>query len=37
MFLGNLDGTVFTGYVKSGALVNRKFLEFLIPTFLEPV
>ena len=34
MFLGNLDGTVFTGYVKSGALVNRKFLEFLIPTFL---
>ena len=34
MFLGNLDGTVFTGYVKSGSLVNRKFLEFLIPTFL---
>ena len=34
MFLGNLDGTVFTGYVKSGTLVNRKFCEFLIPTLL---
>ena len=34
MFFGKSVGTVFTGYVKSGALLNRKFREFLIPTFL---
>ncbi len=34
MFSRKSGGTAFTGYVKFGALVNRKFLDFLIPTFL---
>ena len=34
MFSSKSGGTAFTGYVKSGALVNRKFIDFLIPTFL---
>ena len=34
MFSGKSGAAAFTGYVKSGALVNRKFLDFLIPTFL---
>ena len=34
MFSSKSSGFVFTGYVKSGALVNRKFHEFLVPTFL---
>ncbi len=34
MFSGKSGATAFMGYVKSGALVNKKFLEFLIPTFL---
>ena len=32
MFLGKLEGTIFMGYVKSSALLNRNFREFLIPT-----
>ena len=34
MFFGASGASAFTGYVKSGILVNKKFCELLISTLL---